>query len=418
MKKLLKKLAILLCLSALSAGVFFALGFGVTLPKGVIINGEEVGGLSYADAAKKVREKTEKYLKEKELKISGGGREYVFRYPEIYYKDDLSKLLRTAKKGQSYTAKTEYYLCGLNEIAAGISLNERVLVEEPSATFKKSGEPFIYSNGHDGKEVDASKLKADIINSLSKNFQPVTISFIPVCRKTTIEEVKRNTSKLGSFTTYFDGGNINRSSNIRLAAALINGKILKGGESFSFNAAVGARIPSRGFLTAKIIENGEYTEGVGGGVCQVSTTLYNAAILSGMEIEEYHPHSLSVGYVSPSRDAMVSGEACDLKFSNPSKTPVYIRAEAGEGFVTFTLYGLNGGATYSLESVILERIPPEEENCEDIAQAREGKEGIKSECYLVENRGGFIKRKKLRTDFYKSVKRVIYAPLTTQNIEN
>ena len=81
---------------------------------------------------------------------------------------------------------------------------------------------------------------------------------------------------------------------------------------------MGARTKARGFLPAKIIENGEFVEGVGGGVCQVSTTLYNCALLAGFNIEEYHPHSLAVSYVPPSRDAMVSGLSCDLKIKNNS----------------------------------------------------------------------------------------------------
>lgn len=96
--------------------------------------------------------------------------------------------------------------------------------------------------------------------------------------------------------------------NIALAAEKINGCILADGEEFSFNGRVGARTESNGFLSAPIILEGDFVEGVGGGVCQASTTVYNAALLAGMEITEQHPHSLRVGYVEPSFDAMVSGK--------------------------------------------------------------------------------------------------------------
>lgn len=170
---------------------------------------------------------------------------------------------------------------------------------------------------------------------------------------------------------------------------------------FSFNAAVGKRTAERGFSTAKIIEDGEFVEGVGGGVCQVSTTLYNAALLSGCKIREYHPHSLPVSYVPPSRDAMVSGEYCDLKFSRPAE--FYIRAQTGENSVTFTFYGESDGFKYSLESEVKGYIEPPVEKGET---PREGRRGIISECYLAAERNGYTVRRLIRRDEYAPQKRI------------
>lgn len=407
MTKLFKKFSIILIVSAVWAGIiFFLCGFTLSVPRGVTVNGESVGGKSLQSAAEVVRERIEDELKKKTLKIVARDREYTFTYPEIYYKDDLNSVLRAAKKGGEYTAKITYYLCGIDEVCTGICLNERIEKVEPYAEFKPSGEPFIYHCGSDGTEVDRARLKNDIVNSLNGDFSPVKLKYLPVLRTSSMDEVKENTRLLATFTTEFDGANLNRSSNIRLAAALINGVVVEGGNTFSFNSVVGERLPERGFKPAKIIENGEYVEGVGGGVCQVSTTLYNAALLSGMNITEYHPHSLAVGYVPPSRDAMVSGTDFDLKFKNPSAHPVYIRSRTGEGYLTFELYGKGDGATYSLESNILGAVPAEEEFCTDPALVREGSNGIISEGYLIVNRGGYEKRIKIRTDKYLARKRV------------
>ncbi|MCH5146582.1 MAG: VanW family protein [Clostridiales bacterium] len=407
MVKFFKKLNMLLCLSAVLAGFIFCLcGFTAAVPKGVTINGESVGGMSVQAAVKTLRTKIEEELKEKTLKIIADEKEYSYTYPEISYKDNLRNVLKSAKRGGSYTAKITYYLCGLDEITAAICADESVEKVEPYAEFKSYGEPFVYRDGNDGRQVDFTRLKADIQTSLQGGFEPVTVKYLTVFRKKTVDSVKSDTKLLGRFTTSFDSSNINRSSNIRLAAAKLNGVVLGSGKTLSFNDTVGARLSERGFLPAKIIENGEYTDGVGGGVCQVSTTLYNAALLSGMTVTEYHPHSLSVGYVDPSRDAMVSGTSCDLKFSNPSGSPVYIRSRTQGGTVTFELYGKNDGAKYSIESVVTGSVPAEEEYCSDPGLVREGRDGLTSEGYLVINRAGFVKRVKLRSDKYLAQKRV------------
>jgi vancomycin resistance protein YoaR len=198
-------------------------------------------------------------------------------------------------------------------------------------------------------------------------------------------ELIKKTQLLYTFTTYFDGDNAGRAANIKLAAQKINGTILPAGESFSFNSVVGARTAQNGFNIAKIIEDGKYLDGVGGGVCQVSTTLYNAALLSGLEIVEYHPHSLSVGYVSPSRDAMVSGNYFDLKFKNNKLTPIYIRTNVDGGSVTCSIYGESDGFSYSYVSEVQER----------------DESGYLSSCgYLIKERGGIVKRELVRRDKY------------------
>lgn len=410
----------LLCLSAVLAGFIFCLcGFTAAVPKGVTVNGESVGGMSVQSAVKTLRTKIEDELKEKTLKIIADKKEYSYTYPEISYKDNLRSVLKSAKRGGSYTAKITYYLCGLDEITAAICANESVEKVEPYAEFKSYGEPFVYRDGNDGRQVDFTRLKADIQISLQGGFEPVTVKYLTVFRKKTVDSVKADTKLLGRFTTSFDSSNINRSSNIRLAAAKLNGVVLESGKTLSFNDTVGARLSERGFLPAKIIENGEYTDGVGGGVCQVSTTLYNAALLSGMTVTEYHPHSLSVGYVDPSRDAMVSGTSCDLKFSNPSGSPVYIRSRTQGGTVTFELYGRSDGAKYSIESVVTGSVPAEEEYCSDPGLVREGRDGLTSEGYLVINRAGFVKRIKLRSDKYLAQKRVtLLQQPETESIDN
>ena len=223
---------------------------------------------------------------------------------------------------------------------------------------------------------------------------------------TVSEDEKFDVELLSSYTTYFDGGNGARSHNIRLAASEIDGTVLENGEIFSFNGTVGPRSAERGFERANIIENGEFVEGIGGGVCQVSTTLYNAALLAGCKVVEYHPHSLAVSYVPPSRDAMVSGTFFDLKFENATGSTVYINAVTGENFVCFKIYGRDFGIKYDLSSSVTGAIEAPEEFTEDIALVREGKKGIISEGYLTVTENGVTREIFLRRDKYSPLKKI------------
>ncbi|MBD5583863.1 MAG: VanW family protein [Clostridia bacterium] len=396
-------------LLAVTAGIIFCFcAFTVTVPKGVEINGIDVGGLTRQEASLLVRKSIEEELKGKQLKIVAKDRVYTFSFPEIYYKDNVYTLIKNAKKGDKLTAGISYYLCGLNSIAPHICLNESTSVIEPYAEFFKISTPFSYREGRDGEVADEKKLIEDVKNSLSGGFEPVKLHYTSVKRQKTLQNVKEETKLLATFTTYFDDSNINRTSNIRLASNMLNGTVLESGKTLSFNDIVGARVKERGFLPAKIIENGEFTEGVGGGVCQVSTTLYNTALLCGLEIEEYHPHSLAVGYVPPSRDAMVSGTACDLKIKNPFAMPVYVRAKTVNGSVTFSIYGLGDGAEYSISSNSTGTLPAPEEVTSDPEKARAGKDGLLSESYVTVKRGSYTKTYLLRKDKYKPVKKVVY----------
>ena len=223
---------------------------------------------------------------------------------------------------------------------------------------------------------------------------------------TVSEDEKFEVQQLSSFTTYFDGGNEARSHNIRLAASMINGTVIQSGEVFSFNATVGERTPGRGFKKAAIIENGEFVEGIGGGVCQVSTTLYNAALLAGCKAVEYHPHSLAVSYVPPSRDAMVSGTFFDLKLENATKSTIYLKAVTGTNFVCFKVYGRNSGIKYALSSLVTGAIEAPEEFTEDIALVRGGRDGIISEGYLTVTKNGVTRKIFLRRDKYSPIKKI------------
>jgi len=143
---------------------------------------------------------------------------------------------------------------------------------------------------------------------------------------------------IGHYVTYFNAGNKNRSHNIALAAKAINNTVIFPGEVFSFNQVVGMRTGEKGYLRAGVIVRGELSEGIGGGICQVSSTLFNATDRAGLQIVHRYSHSRHVPYVLPGRDATVSWDGPDFSFQNQYNQPILIRAYAGGGSMLVSIY--------------------------------------------------------------------------------
>lgn len=139
---------------------------------------------------------------------------------------------------------------------------------------------------------------------------------------------------LASYTTYFDSSVIGRAKNIELSAAAINNVILGVGDIFSYNEVVGPRTVERGYQKAMEIVNKELVEGIGGGICQTSSTLFNAVDQVGVEYVEWHHHSINIGYVPVGRDATVSYGGLDFRFQNKKSVPMLIKAYVNGGSIT------------------------------------------------------------------------------------
>lgn len=144
---------------------------------------------------------------------------------------------------------------------------------------------------------------------------------------------------IGSYATAYNP-NISRAVNIALASSRINGLVIQPGESFSFNQAILPRTAANGYVKANVIVNKKYVLGIGGGICQVSSTLYAAMLTAGLPATERHPHSLDVGYIPVGMDATISGNALDLRFTNIFDVPIQIQATADQGTLTISLYKL------------------------------------------------------------------------------
>lgn len=162
---------------------------------------------------------------------------------------------------------------------------------------------------------------------------------------------------LATFTTTYGTADTGRNTNIALAAKSINSSVVMPGEVFSYNNLIGECSTRTGYKTSTIYLNGELSTGVGGGICQVSTTLYNAVLRANLEIVQRRNHSLGVTYVPAGHDAMVSIGSSDFKFKNNRNYPVKVVAYVGTGSVTCQIYGLKNATEYEvkLETKTLEK---------------------------------------------------------------
>lgn len=146
------------------------------------------------------------------------------------------------------------------------------------------------------------------------------------------------TMRIGRYITSFNPGNKNRSTNIKLATEAINNTVVFPGETFSFNKVVGKRTEGKGYQRAKVIVRGEYSDDIGGGICQVSSTLFNAVDSAGLEIVQRFSHSRDVPYIPPGRDATVSWYGPDFEFRNTYNQPVLIQARTMGSLLIIKLY--------------------------------------------------------------------------------
>jgi vancomycin resistance protein YoaR len=176
-------------------------------------------------------------------------------------------------------------------------------------------------------------------------------------RSTREARAMRISGRVAGYTTYY-GGEPNRIHNVQLVASLIDGALIPPGTTFSFNGTTGERSPDRGFREAPVIINGELQTGIGGGVCQVSTTVFNAAYEAGLPIETRTNHALYISHYPQGRDATVNYPDIDLRFKNDTGGWMLLRTFVGASALTVKLYGTPQNRRVESETAPLEVIDP------------------------------------------------------------
>lgn len=291
--------------------------------------------------------------------------------------------------------------------------------------FKPYAKPmFTISREKVGYNVNEQRLYYDIYQALKMvRVVNLDVRVEKLSPNHTADELKNYTYIRAKYSTDYSHSHANRKHNIKLALSKINGLRLEVGDEFSFNKVVGARTAARGFMPSNIIIDGEYVEGVGGGVCQASTTVYNAAIRADMKIKEVKNHSLPPTYVPFSFDAMVNAGSSDLKFINESDGPIFIKAYGTDTTANVEIYGQKMPYIIKTESKTLsESAAPKEKMLVDTenkyvnetmlsgesVRVRNSVSGYVSEGYLLYYRDGRLTDKKLiRKDVYRSMQGLI-----------
>lgn len=220
---------------------------------------------------------------------------------------------------------------------------------------------------------------------------------------------------IASYSTSYKTWERSRAHNIKRACRAIDGFLLKPGEVFSYNAVVGPRVRKNGYLDAPQFVRGKIIEGPGGGVCQVSTTLYNAVLLANLKVRERSHHSRPIAYVPLGRDATVEYGLLDLKFENTSGAPIYISASAERGRVDIKIFGKKSDQQVEIlttgHKIILPKViehPDSRLEAGESVVEQPGREGHHIEVYRIVRVGGKIVRKELISrNYYPPEPRII-----------
>lgn len=248
---------------------------------------------------------------------------------------------RVKKLGFGAKHSLEYCFVGMEKVLDKIQAAINRPSKDASYSFyPRKSNPFSFSPEQTGYLVDFDQILEAIRAKLPQE-NNITIDVEPIKLQPMVDmaDIEHFGNLRGSFYTSFNGGIANRKNNIERAAASFNGLVMDVGAEFSFNKITGRRTEANGYLPANIIVNNKYKEGFGGGVCQVSTTLYNALLLAGMDILEVHSHSLASSYVNMGFDAMVNYGTADLKWVNNTDTRVFVQSAVKNNQIHFKIWG-------------------------------------------------------------------------------
>lgn len=215
--------------------------------------------------------------------------------------------------------------------------------EAKDAALKRVDGSFQIVDGNTGTKLDVDgsvQMIMDFIeNEWDKENGTITLPVETDYPRGSEEELSRVKDVLGTFTTSYSTSGPSRSQNVANGARLINGTVLYPGDTFSAYEVVSPFTTENGYEMAGSYLNGKVVDSLGGGICQVSTTLYNAVLLSELEVVERSNHSMIVTYVDPSADAAIAGTYKDFKFKNNTEAPIYIEGTTANKQITFTIYG-------------------------------------------------------------------------------
>ena len=292
-------------------------------------------------------------------------------------------------------------------------IHEEVYKEVQDAYYTQN--PFEIHPEVEGIDFDVEEAK----KALEEDKEEYEISLKITKPKVTTNQIGTEAfpDQLATFKTNYDGGDKDRTTNLQIACNKINGKVVMPNETFSYNKTLGARTAAAGYKNAKVYEAGQVVDGIGGGICQISSTLYNAVLRANLEIVERKNHQFVTSYVEAGMDATVVYGMTDFKFKNTRKYPVKIIASAKNGVATVSIYGIKEGEeyTFSFRTVTVSTIPTSTKYIDDptLEAGKEkvkqkGANGKKTETYMTKMLNGkIISTTIISRDTYDAMQKII-----------
>ncbi len=359
---------------------------GSAIETGVFVDDIDISGCSRDEAAKLVRSRVAAWDASTVTITDGADYSYTFTGSDIGFKwvnesviDEAASLGKSGDIVSRYIQLTdlarqpkvyelEYSVDNalLSDIIAGCAAEyDR---EAVNASLTRTDGSFSITEGVAGRAIDQAAVVSGITDYLTHEWDgsPYTYNMEveTLAPLGSYEDLSRVTDVLGTFTTSFSTSGSSRSANITNACGLINGTTLYPGEEFSTLDTITPFSEANGYFMAGSYLNGQVVDSLGGGICQVSTTLYNAVLLSELEVSERHCHSMIIGYVKPSMDAAIAeSSGKNFRFVNNTDYPIYIDGHTtAEKQITFTIYGVEtrpSSHKVTYESEVLETTVPE-----------------------------------------------------------
>jgi len=389
-----------------------------TIYSGISINGTDVSGKTKEEALQQLQQEADVHLGNQKITIQQEDKIWDIPFSDLDVKYDIEASVEQAweigRTGElkdrykvvtdvaqnkedipiSYTHDKQKVVEKLQEIATEFN------VEAQDSTITRKNGAFQITDEQKGYALDVDKTVPKVEEMLEQNTGGTIEPEITITEpKVTKADNEKVTDLIGTYSTTYSANAAGRNENLRVGCANIDGTVIAPGEVFSMNVGLGPQTYANGYKDAGVYVNGKVEQGVAGGVCQVTSTLYNAVILAELEVVERYPHSMTVGYVPLGRDAAVAGDYKDLKFRNDTEYPVYLEAYARDGKVVCNLYGHeihDAGHKVDFEMVFDGTIPkPAEKVTQDATKPEgyrqvtyTGKTGSKVSTYKIITENG------------------------------
>ena len=325
------------------------------------VNGIDVSGLTKTEATQIISQNLTEELNNLTINLKSGEQTWEISGKDFEYvgniENPLTELIEYGRTGNIFEKKKvenkikeegleinipyNNIFGGMQEKIDEICNQIEIKYSTPQIKFDPNAKTmFSIDKGQVGYIVDKDTLNSEIDKAISqKTPQTIEIPLTEVIPETDYDKLLNEIGMVSQFSTSYSTSSTKKKNNIKKALSCFNGMIVMPNQEISFNETTGPRTKENGYENANIIIDGNYVSGTGGGVCQASTTLYNALLLANMEILSVHHHSLPASYVPLSFDAMVSEGYADLIFKNTSNSPIFIKTICDENNVAVEIYG-------------------------------------------------------------------------------